>query len=281
MVAHFFDIETVIRSDAKIWIVDKSKPSDCLVKVDQSDFNLIRNGVFRSHGNLVRFAGVDYFLPDEIMNRVKIVAKNRRANTSNLAFSMREFIDPEHIGSVNHTVDVGVLSHLRNTQDEVYFICSRKAKKSYDVLIDMVEEKLEDLGISPKYYFISETFYERDDDSTSFDKIRLLLQHMVGRKSEGRKFTDEIVSQYDEVNFYDEDVRTAHLAKEVSGMLSVMLGNSDSSVREALKSFLKSHSPVLVVNIVTPNLRNRFSTERIRLEYTKLMKTFESYRYFG
>ena len=122
MVSHFFDLETIIRSDSKIWVVDKSKPSLCLLKVDQSDFNLIRSGIFRKQGNLIRFAGVDYYLPDEIMNKVKIVAKNMKANTSNLAFSMREFIDPDYIGTVNHTIDVGAISHLRNTQDDILYM---------------------------------------------------------------------------------------------------------------------------------------------------------------
>lgn len=278
MPAHFFDIETVIRSDAKIWIVDKSKPSDCLLKIDQSDFNLIRNGVYRSHGNLVRFAGVDYFLPDEIMNRVKVVAKNRRANSSNLAFSMREFVDPEHIGSVNHTVDVGVLRHLKNTQDDVYFICSRKAKKSYDSIIQKVEEKLEELGIMPKYYFVSETFYDRDEDQTSFDKIRLVLQHMVGKRSDGRKFGNEDVAQYDEVSLYDEDKRTIQLASEISSMLRMMLANSESSVSGAIKDVVKSKKVVLSAVLVTPNLRNRFSTKRLELSYDNVVKTFESFR---
>lgn len=280
MSAHFFDIETVIRSDAKIWIVDKSKPSNCIVKVSQSDFGLIRSGVFRTHGNLVRFAGVDYYLPDEIMNRVKIACKNTKSNSSNLAFSMREFVDPEHIGSINHVVDVDVLRHLKNTQDDVYFICSRKAKKSYETLIAKVEDKLESLGIRPKYYFVSETFYDRDEDATSFDKVRLILQHMVGKRSDGRKFVEENVEQYDEVSFYDEDSRTVQMAYDISGMLQMMLSNSDETVADVIKELVKSKSPSLNSVLVTPNLRNRFSTKSVKLQYSNLLRTYESYRRF-
>lgn len=282
MNAHFIDIETVVTSDAKVWIVDKSKPSVCILRIDQSDFNLIKKGIYRNQGNRVTFAGVDYFLPDEIMDCVKIKCKVMRANSSNLAFSMREFLDSELIDSTNHTLDVDVLRHLKNTQDDVYFICSRNTKKAYEVIIKKLESKLEDLGIVPKnYYFISETFYERDEDATSFDKVRLLLQHLVGLKTDGRKFVDEEVAAYDTVNFYDEDARTCQLASDVSSMLHLIVQNSDSALKPIIMNRIKSVVPTLVVNVVTANKVARLSSKTVRLEYSRLIKTFESYRFIG
>ena len=282
MNAHFFDIETVITSDAKVWIVDKSKPGICLHRIDQSDFNLIKNGVYRNQGNRITFAGVDYYLPDDIMNDVKIKCKVMRANVSNLAFSMREFQDSELINSTNHTLDVDALYHLKNTQDDVYFICSKNTKTAYGTIIKKLEDKLAELGINPKeYYYISETFYERDEDETSFDKVRLLLQHLVGHKSDGRKLSDEKVAIYDNVYFYDEDLRTCQLAADISSMLTVMIQNSESSVKSEIKNLVSSVSPTLIINLVGPNKLKRFSEKSVRLEYSKLIKSFESYRFFG
>lgn len=282
MNAHFIDIETVVTSDAKVWIVDKSKPSVCILRIDQSDFNLIKKGIYRNQGNRVTFAGVDYFLPDEIMGRVKIKCKVMNANSSNLAFSMREFLDSDLIDSTNHTLDVDVLRHLKNTQDDVYFICSRNTKKAYEVVIKKLESKLEDLGIVPKnYYFISETFYERDEDATSFDKVRLLLQHLVGLKTDGRKFVDEEVAVYDTVNFYDEDARTCQLALDASSMLHLIVQNSDSALKPIIMNRIKSVAPALVVNVVTANKVARLSSKTVKLEYSRLIKTFESYRFIG
>ena len=169
--------------------------------------------------------------------------------------------------------------HTSGTHRMIYFICSRKSKKSYESLINKVEEKLADLGIKPKYYFISEVFYERDDDSTSFDKVRLLLQHSVGFKSDGRKFTDEPVVQYDEVYFYDEDSRTVQLAKDASAMLYTMIDNSESGVGDIVKSLLKEKSPTITLNLVTPNLRSRLIPQKVHLNGRHMM-TFESYRHF-
>lgn len=282
MNAHFIDIEAVITSDAKVWIVDKSKPSVCLMKIDQSEFNLMKKGIYRNQGNRIAFAGVDYFVPDDIMNELKIKCKVMKANSSNLAFSMREFLDPDLISASNHTLDVDTLHHLKNTQDDVYFICSKNTKNSYKTIIKKLESKLEELGIVPKeYYFISETFYERDEDETSFDKVRLLLQHMVGFKTEGRKFVDEPVARYDVVSFYDEDLRTIQLADDVSSMLQVISQNSDSDIKSKVKDVIVSFGPKLVVNLVRPNRLKRFDTKTVVLEYSKLIKSFESYRFLG
>lgn len=280
MNAHFFDIDTVIISDAKIWVVDKSKPSDCIIKMDQSDFNLVKSGIYRSHGNKIRFSGIDYYLPDDIMNKIKIRCKNIKCDVSNLAFSMREFLDPDKINLTNHTIDIDVLLHLKNTQDDVYFICSRNNKKSYDVIIKKIEDKISDLGISPKnYYYVSETFYERDDDLISFDKVRLLLQHMVGYKTDGRLFKDDEVLRYDVVNFYDDDVNTVKLATDISNMFSIITKNSDSEIKERIKSVISDNKPELVVNLVSPNKVNRFSKKKVSLEYGNLIKSFESFKY--
>lgn len=280
MNAHFFDIDTVIISDAKIWVVDKSKPGDCIIKMDQSDFNLVKSGIYRSQGNKIRFSGIDYYLPDDIMNKIKIRCKNIKCDASNLAFSMREFLDPDKINLTNHTIDIDVLLHLKNTQDDVYFICSKNNKKSYDVIIKKIEDKISELGISPKnYYYVSETFYERDDDLISFDKVRLLLQHMVGYKTDGRLFTDDEVLRYDVVNFYDDDVNTIKLATDISNMFSIITKNSDSEIKERVKSVISDNKPELVVNLVSPNKVNRFSKKKVSLEYGNLIKSFESFKY--
>jgi hypothetical protein len=280
MNAHFFDIDTVIISHAKIWVVDKSKPSDCIIKMDQSDFNLVKSGIYRSYGNKIRFSGIDYYLPDDIMNKIKIRCKNIKCDASNLAFSMCEFLDPDKINLTNHTIDIDILSHLKNTQDDVYFICSKNNKKSYDVIIKKIEDKINDLGISPKnYYYVSETFYERDDDLISFDKVRLLLQHMVGYKTDGRLFTDDEVLRYDVVNFYDDDVNTVKLATDISNMFSIITKNSDSGIKERIKSVISDNKPELVVNLVSPNKVNRFSKKKVSLEYGNLIKSFESFKY--
>lgn len=281
MRAHFFDLDTVLISDAMVWIVDKSKPSNCIMRITQSDFNLVRKGVYRTKGNKISFAGFDYFLPDNMMNDLRIRCKKMKSDISNLAFSMREFLDPEFVDSSNHTLDTGVLQHLKNTQDRVYFICSRNSENVYKRIIKKLEIEFSELGISPDYYYISDTFYERDDDKTSFDKIRLVLQHMIGFKSDGRKFTNDKIQQFSDVSFYDDDQYTIKLATQISDMLTMMVGNSESSIKEEIQSVIDSSKPELTVCLVSPNKISRFSSKKVNLGNMRLVKSFESYKYFG
>ena len=281
MNAHFFDIDTIIKDGAMIWIVTRSKPSECILKVSQSDYNLMKKGIVRSHGNVIRFGGVDYYLPDNIMTDLVVRCKKGNVDTSDLAFSMREFMDPELVDTSVKSIDLDVMRHLNNTEDDVYIICSSKIKNSYEVLIRKLEDKLEDFGIKPDYYYVGETLYDRDEDEVSFDKVRLLVQHLVGLKTEGRNFTDDVVKRYDKIYFYDEDDSATKLACSISSILTLLVQNSATSAKDSIRSVVKDNSPVLVVNSVTPNLVNRFVTKEIKLEYSSLIKSFESYRYLG
>lgn len=281
MRAHFFDIDTLIKSDAKVCVVDKGKPSLILMRIPVSDFNLIRNGVYRAQGNRIAFAGTDYFLPDEVMNGLKIACKKARVDVSNLAFSMREFMDPELIGMSNHSVDLDAFRHLTNTQDDVYILCSRNTKKAYGTVIDRLEEKMAELGVKPKrYYFVSETFYHRDEDAVIFDKVRLVLQHLVGLRTDGRRFTDEVVEAYDSVHLYDDDRETTEMALGASDVLAVLAGNSEESVRDMIRDSVGA-GRVLEVSLVTTNRVRKFETARVSIEYGKLIRSFESFRFLG
>ncbi len=71
MKAHFFDLDTIIRIDNKVWIIDKKNPNNPILKISQSDFNLIRKGIYRSHNQRLSLNGTNYWFPEEIMNQIK------------------------------------------------------------------------------------------------------------------------------------------------------------------------------------------------------------------
>jgi hypothetical protein len=279
MRAHFFDIDTIISSDAKVWIVDKRYPSQCVLKITQSDFNLIKKGIYRSHGNKIAFAGNDYFVSDDIMGRLNSNAKSLKADTSNLAFSMREFLDEDLIDTTNHSLNIENLFHLKNTQDDVYVICARNIKENYERMISKIEDKLRDLGIKiKKFYYISETFYERDEDETSYDKARLLVQHLIGYKTDGGVISDEEISRYDDICFYDDDSDTIKTAGQINDILKVILTSADVALVEKIKSDVKSRKPELELCLVTPNKMNRFVRTKVSLDLNNVIKSFESYK---
>ena len=72
MKAHFFDLDTILRIDNKVWIIDKKNPNNPIMKISQSDFNLIKKGVYKSQNSQLYFNGVNYWIPETLLNELKV-----------------------------------------------------------------------------------------------------------------------------------------------------------------------------------------------------------------
>ena len=280
MRAHFFDIDVILSTDSKVWIVDKDSPNIPLMKITKADFNLIKNGIYKGHGNLIKFGGIDYWIPEDLFNKLKIKSKNYKADFSNLGFSLQEFMNKELIENLNYSINLENIMHLKNTDDHIYIICSKNSKRNYETMISKIEEQLKDNGLQiHKYYFISETFYNRDSDQVAHKKVRLLLQHLIGLKTDGDKFTDSELEQYDEVFFYDDEEESIELAKSMNSVLMTILSNTESSIKSIIKNELKEKEHLLFVNYFTNNRVNRYINTKVLIEYSNLIKLFDSFRY--
>ena len=279
MKAHFFDIETILVMDSKVWIVDKLNPKVPIIKISKADFNLIKSGIYKSQNNSIYFGGSTYWIPEKLMNTIKIKCKNLKVDITNLIFSMQEYMNPEVIESLDYDINIDNLQHLKNTTDDIYFICSKNTKNNYEKIIKKIEEKLEKIGlVVKKYYFISDTFYNRDLDEVAHKKVRLLLQHLIGIKTDGDRFTEEELQKYDEVTFYEDDEKTISLAIDCNKLLQLIIDNSESSIKSKVKELLKSET-TLFVNYVSPNKVKRFTTTKVKIEYSNVIKTFERFNW--
>jgi hypothetical protein len=279
MKAHFFDLDVILSTNSKVWLIDKTKPNVPIMKISESDFNLIKNGIYKSQGNSIDFGGHTYWIPTEMFETLKVKAKNYRADISNLAFSMQEFMNKELIENLEYTINLENILHLKNTDDDIYVICSRNNKTNYELMISKIEDKLKDNGLFvKKFYYISETFYNRSSDDISHKKVRLLLQHIVGLKTESDKFTDEKLDQYDELFYYDDEENTIKLAKESNRFLTILLSNTDTDIKERVKEELKSKSHTLYVNYFTGNKVNRFVSTKVDIQFSNLITVFESFK---
>jgi hypothetical protein len=279
MKAHFFDIETILVMDSKVWIVDKFNPKVPVVKISKSDFNLIKNGIYKSQNNSIYFGGSTYWIPEDLMNTLKIKCKNLKIDITNLIFSMQEYMNPDVIETLDYEINIENISHLKNKTEDIYFICSKNTKTNYEKIIKKIEEKLEKIGlVVKKYYFISDTFYNRDLDEVAHKKVRLLLQHLIGLKTEGDKFIEEDLQKYDEIEFYEDDENTISLSIDCNNLLQLIIDNSDSVIKSKIKELLKSET-ILYVNYVSPNKVKRFSKTKIVIEYHNVIKTFERFNW--
>ena len=280
MKAHFFDLDSILKIDNKVWIIDKSNPNTPLLKISQSDFNLIRSGIYKSQENKIVFGSDSYWIPKNLMDSIKIKCKNTKSNISNLGFSMQEFMNGEIIQNLDYSINLENLNKIKNTNDVVYIICSKNSKRNYQELIHKIEEELKLIGIVIKnWYFISETFYNKKEDEISFKKVRLVLQHLIGLKTDDRKFIDEEISKYSEIFFYDIEVNAIENMKKAGDFFQVLLSSTDENLKSKIKDYLKSEDHFINVCQVTENKINKVITTRVNITWSNLIKAFESFKW--
>lgn len=278
--AHFFDLDTLIDINNKIWIVDKTKPSIPVVKISKSDFNLIKKGIFRKYDQRLNIGGTSYWLPEDLMNSIKIRCKNLKCDITGLSFSMQEFMNPSIIEEMNFDINIQNFEHLKNTRDDIYVICSKNSERNYSSIIEKLKEKLADQGLIIKnFYYLSETFYNRDKDDITHKKVRMLLQHLIGLKTDGDKFTDEEIEEYDRVYFYDDEINAVVLAKDSNKVFEFIVSKTEENLKSRIKDIIKSNDKVVIVRQITNNKINPFIETEVLLEWSNLKKTFESFNY--
>ena len=277
--SHFFDIDTLIKLENQAWVVDKNNPNVPIMKISKSDFNLIQSGIYRKQNNKIEFNGKIFWLPTELVNKLKIKAKTYKTEFSNLAISLQEFLNKDIIDEMDFELKLDTISQLKNKTDDIYIICSKQTKRNYQNLIDKLVEKLKEQGLKVKnFYFISDNFYNQNKDEVNFKKMRLLLQHLVGYKTDGNKFIDEEITRYDQVSFYDNNYDTLKISDGINGLLELILSNTDKGLHDVIKEDINDYRPILFVNKINDNHYNKTETKKVILSLSTLIKTFESFK---
>jgi hypothetical protein len=277
--SHFFDIDTLIRINNQPWIVDKNIPNIPIMKISKSDFKLIQSGIYRKQGNKMEFNGRTFWLPSDLINKLKIKAKNYKTEFSNLAISLQEFLNKDIIDEMEFELNLDIINQLKNKNDDIYIICSKQTKRNYQSIIDKLESKLKEEGLLIKnFYFISDNITNIDNDELNFKKMRLILQHLVGYKTDGNKFKDEEITRYDQISFYDNNYDTLKFSDDINGFLEAILSNTDKGLKEVIKEDIFDFKPILLVNKINDNQYNKTETKKVILSMSTLVKTFESFR---
>lgn len=280
MNAHFIDLDIILKTESKPWIVSKENPNIPILKMEPSDFKLFQSGIYRNQNNKIEFNGKTFWLSNEFMNKVKLSAKKYRADVSNLAISLQEYLNPQLIENIPFELDLSIFNSIINTDDDIYIICSKNTKRNYEKQIEKLEEKLKEKGLKIKdFYYISETFQNRDEDNISHLKVKLILQHLIGLKTEGDKIINEEITDYTKITFYDDSKPTIELAKRINQVLESLLLKTEKEVKLKVKDKIYEVDNVLVVKEYTHNKSKRFNETIVELEYTNVIKNFESFNF--
>jgi hypothetical protein len=274
----FIDLNVLLKIDNQAWIVDKKNANTPVLKLSKSEFNLIKSGIYKNQGNKIDFNGKTYYLPTNLMNKIKIKVKSYNLDFSNLGISLQEFMNPELIENLDFEINKELIKELKNKIQDIYIICSDKTKKSYQIIIDEIEREFYENGLKiTTFYPISENFMNQNDDDIKFKKMRLLLQHLVGYKTDGIKFKDEEITRYDQIEFYDNLKDTVKITKEINNLLEFILSRTDDGLRDVIKEDVKDFRPTLLVYKENENQMYRRSSEKVILNISKVVKTFENF----
>jgi len=279
MNAHFIDIDIVLNTDSKPWIIDKSNPNIPIMKMETSDFDLFKSGILRSQNNKISFNGKDFWLSNDFMNKLKIKSKRNKFDISNLGISMQEFLNPDVTENIKFDVDISLFRPIINTNDDIYIICSKNKKSNFEKQISKLEEKLEEIGLKvKKYYYISETFYNKDEDRIAYLKSKLLIQHLLGLKTDGDIFTNEEIDNYNQITFYDDDLKSIQMCRYINSVLEKLLLKTDNNIKIIVKDKIKNDDNFLLIKEYTHNKSFKFKEYNAQLEYSNIIKSFEGFK---
>lgn len=278
MRAHFFDIDTLINLDGKVWIVSKDNPNFPIIKIEKWEFNLIKSGLYKSQDSSLKMDGLNYWLPNRLLNDLKIKCKIKNINISNLAFSMQEFLNPNISSNIDWKILEHNFKHLKNKTDDIYIICSKMDRKSYFKIIEKLKFKLEKLGLKIKnFYYISETFYNSDSDPISYEKVKLMVQHFLGLKTHKGKFINENIESYEQIYYYDVELKSIELAKNINSVLLKLMGRSDMYIKNIIKNTLRKDPKFLHIRYITNNMENLFQEDIVQVGFGNINNKFEGY----
>lgn len=279
--AHIFDIEVLITMDSSVWIISIDNPGIPIIKISISEFNLIKKGIYKKYDCVLEMNNIKYWFPENLFNILKIRVKSHNITLSNLSFSLQEFLNPNIIKHLDYKLNIKNIQHLKNRPDDIYIIASKNNEKNYKPVIEILEKELEKLGlVVKKYYYLTRTFNNIDQDAISNNKVKICLQHLIGFKTNDDVFTSEQVDTYDRVYLYDDVLKTLEFGQNINSVLNYIKNKTeDEQLLNQIKLRVKKDMPMLIISQITHNHIKPIISEEILLKWDNIVKKFESFRF--
>ena len=264
--AHIFNIDNLlININQKVWIVQKNDPNNCIMRISKEDFDLIKSGVYKSDKLSMSFGNNTYFISKKIFNELSKKVK-KLSTQEDLTFSFREYTDPKNIKGLDISYDLTPIKHLKNSNDDIYFISTkgtdRKYGEYYTKLIDMLKE--EGIIINQMYY-LNQSFFSQNKDNNIKKICYVIISNILGKSIEDNKLVEDNDRNYDEVNFYDSNYVSINKIKAQINTFLNNLGIDNIS------------SKSLILNLVGSNRLNPIRPIKVDLG-KRYIKTFENFK---
>lgn len=282
-----FDLDNTlwyIKSD--IWIIDKNKPSEPVLKISPIEFALIRSGIYVNDDILIEYNGESFFISRDMMERI---LRKKKIRLGNIGISYSEFFDDDILNKKEVQLLLNNIKHLIGKNIEIGILTARSDRNKHANLLNKLRVKLKEYGLQiDKIYFVSESIRAIGyQDKIIYDKNRILLTHLIGLDIEDNHFVPIKKDCYNKVYFYDDVKSNIMNINNLQEYFDFLVRNSADDCIEYINNRLQNNL-ILVNNLITNNELNPFETTIIKLNSpikfpikvidNKLTVKFENFR---
>jgi hypothetical protein len=249
--AHIFNIDNLlIRLPQKVWIIEKNNPSECLLRIPKEDYNLIKSGAYKDNELSMSFNGKTYWLSKEI--------------SEELSFSFREYTDPDIIQDLKVTHDLSPIEHLKNLNDDIYFISTKGTENRYGKYYTELIDKLKEEGIMVnQVYYLNQSYFSQSKDRNIKKICYVILSNLLDREIQNDKLGEGLDRDYSELYYYDTNYVTVNkLNSQINSFLKRLNGEDKIKCK-------------LFLNLVGSNQLKPFTSTEVNLN--KYIQTFEGF----
>lgn len=267
--AYIYDIDgTLIDIDVKAWIIDKSNPSKPILKLDPLDLFMIQRGAFKRDELVIDYNDQKYYISKELFDKIQ---KKKLITIENIGLSFIEYIDDRIFNKAKITYLIHNIRHLVDITDKIIVLTGRYDRKAFSHILNNLRLQLTDLGIEIwKMHFVGEHTYNISSDKISSEKVKVLLEYLIGLKIEDDKFVPLRQDQFDTLHFYDDDFKNIDYAEDIQKYFEQVLKNTkDEEVYRFVMKRLEKTKLTLELNLITSNDLNKFKSTTVFLEVPK------------
>jgi len=248
---HWIDLDgTLIKTNAKVWIIDKKNPKNHIIKIDSYQAQLITTGYHKNDNLLINYNGINGWLSIELYTKIKSL---KNIDINDIGISYREFTTNELIEKQAEDF-ISYIDKFKHLDGTINILTARANKEAHSKIIDKLKQ---DLNIDNQY-FITDPSSVKFIGSIEEKKMYCIIESIIGHKIDNNKFIPLIVNSCDNIYMYDDLQINIDICKNITFYIKSLLSNTEDWLKERIEKSIKLRKIKLNLYLVTTNEENPF-----------------------
>ena len=277
---HFFDIDdTLLNINNKVWIIDKERSDEPIIKIDKHEMRKIINGFYRINGVKITYCGDSYYLPESLIEKIN---KKRKLKPERLGFSYIEFFDKEYINSRDTELLLNNIKHIK-PNDKICILADYSNKKDYEKILNTLRLYIKEKTGNNiwKIFFVSDNYRTKNSLNSDINMINILSEHALGLKIRDNSFVSVREDFSNNIQYYSSDFKNIDTVSFINAYISEIIRNTDDETLNYVYERLRNNKITVTSNLVTNNQENRFKTTQYTIKepenYLAYLKKFKNF----